>query len=340
MERVKITYDSLTFAILFIAGLVALYAARYVIVTGLIGIGLGVLLLPLLRLFRFKMHLPKGVSAILVLLLIVMVSAVVLGSVYYLVSDQVSSLAKRAPAIIDSINTRMADLFAKYPGLEEQIHRLNFRNAIKEGVMKVVTGFRTFFILISGAVLVLFMSIYTAVDGNYYYSSIVASFKPEKRKKAAEVLEHCASVLRGWFRAQLIDMFIIGIITAVALWLVGIEYWAVFGLLTAVLGIIPYVGIIVVVTTVTLITLASDPSKVPWVLGIYLVTQQLEGNVILPLVLRGKADLPVVPLLIFMIFLGSFLGILGAFIAPPLLAVLRTLYIDLYLPKINQPMAT
>jgi predicted PurR-regulated permease PerM len=131
-------------------------------------------------------------------------------------------------------------------------------------------------------------------------------------------------------------MLLIGLITAIGLWLAGVEYWAVFGLLTAVLGIIPYFGIILVVIAATLITLASDPSKVPWVLGVFMFTQQLEGNVILPLIMKGKVELPVVPLLIFMLIMGTFFGILGVFIAPPLLAIFRTLYIELYLPWINE----
>jgi predicted PurR-regulated permease PerM len=90
-----------------------------------------------------------------------------------------------------------------------------------------------------------------------------------------------------------------------------------------------------VVFAASLITLSTDPSKIPWVLAIFAITQQVEGDVILPLVMKGGAQLPVVPLLIFMLFLGSFFGIIGVFIAPPLLAVLRTLYIDIYLPYVN-----
>ena len=130
-------------------------------------------------------------------------------------------------------------------------------------------------------------------------------------------------------------MGIFGTLTAIALWIAGVEYWAIFGLLTALLGIIPYVGMILVVIAAVLITFASDPSKVPWVLGVFLLTQQLEGNVILPLVIKGKVELPVVPLLIFMLLLGTFFGIVGVFLAPPLCAILRILYIDIYLPFIN-----
>ena len=61
------------------------------------------------------------------------------------------------------------------------------------------------------------------------------------------MLVKSARVVRVWFRAQLIDMAIIGAITTVGLLLVGVNYWALFGLLTAIFGIIPYVGVMLVV---------------------------------------------------------------------------------------------
>lgn len=132
-------------------------------------------------------------------------------------------------------------------------------------------------------------------------------------------------------------MLIIGIITAIGLWIFNIEYWAIFGILTSVMGIIPYVGILIVVVAASLITLASDPGQIIWVLLVFGITQQLEGNVILPLVMKGKVKLLEVPLLIFMLIMGNLFGIIGVFIAPPLFAILRTLYIRIYLPYIEAP---
>jgi predicted PurR-regulated permease PerM len=130
------------------------------------------------------------------------------------------------------------------------------------------------------------------------------------------------------------DMAIIGASTAVALRIVRMEYWAVFALLTAVLGIIPYAGIIIVLVLATLVTLASDPSRVPFVLVAIFLVQQLEANVVLPRMMRDQAELPELPLLIFMLLMGSWFGLGGVFVAPALLAVMKTLYKELYQPWI------
>ena len=53
------------------------------------------------------------------------------------------------------------------------------------------------------------------------------------------------------------------------------------------------------------------------------------------MVMKGQADLPEVPLLIFMILMGGFFGILGVFVSPPIFAVLRVIYIQVYIPKME-----
>ena len=335
MEKVKINQSSTVFAILLVIGTLIAYQARYILLISVIGIGVGVLLVPVLRFFRNRVHLPKFLSAMLVFICIVTLLALVGGSIYFLVSDQVNLLADRWPEITGGIESWLIDISNKYPWMKGQIENFEAGTYIKNSLFRIFKGFQVGLIALSGLAFTIVIGLYTAVGGNDYYNSLVEAFPNPKRTKVAKVLRECAVVLRGWFKAQLIDMGIIGSITGIGLWIVGVEYWAVFALLTAVLGIIPYIGIFFVVIAATIITLASNPSKLPWMLGVFFITQQLEGNLILPLVLKGRAELPVVPLLIFMMFLGTFFGIMGVFIAPPLFAVLRTLYIELYLPRVN-----
>lgn len=335
MEKVKITPSSTVFAILFIIGLVIAYQARFVLLISVIGIGFGVLIKPVLNFFRIKAHLPKFLSAMIVGLAIVLLIVLIGGSIYFLVSDQAKLLTARWPEITGGIEAWFNDVSDRYPWLHQQFSDFEPGSYIRNSLMNIFKGFQAGIMAISAGVFAVVIGLYTAVGGNDYYKSMVEAFPQHKREKAASVMRECATVLRGWFNAQLIDMVIIGALTGVGLWIAGVEYWAVFGLLTAVLGIIPYVGIFLVVLAASLITLASDPSKLPVVVLVFFITQQLEGNLILPLVLKGRAELPVVPLLIFMMFLGTFFGILGVFIAPPLFAVLRTLYIELYLPRVN-----
>jgi predicted PurR-regulated permease PerM len=335
MERVRITNSTIIFAAFIIVLLMIAFYAKYIVLLSLIALGLGTLFTPILNFLRSKFHLPRGLSALIVMLGIILIVGIVGGSIYYLVADQMTELAKSSPEILKKIQLWGSDMFDRFPWLKSQIQQFKIGGTAKQSLISLLNGLRMSLIALSVALLILVMGLFTAVNGGEYFKSLLQAFPPQYRDKARSVLMECARVLRGWFNAQLIDMLIIGCLTSLGLWITGIQYWAVFGLLTAVLGIIPYIGIIIVVFMATLITLVSDPGKVPFVLLVFIITQQLESDVILPLVMKGRAELPVVPLLIFMLFLGSFFGILGIFVAPALFAVLRTIYLKIYLPYIN-----
>jgi predicted PurR-regulated permease PerM len=336
MEKEKINSGNLSSIVLFLAFLVLAYYARYALITSIIGLGLGVLFFSPVRMLTYKIHLPKAVSILVLITGLFLLSFIVAGSLYYVLSDQVSSLSLKAPMITQTVNEWFISLFEKYPWIKDRVHDLNFSNTLKDSLSSIFKGFQAGIKVFSSFILAVVIGLYAAIDGNRLFSSLIEAFPPNSRQKAKSVLIDCAQALRVWFKSQLIDILIIGILTAIGLWISGVEYWAIFGLLTAIFGVIPYVGIFIVVIIASIITLGTAPAKVPWVLGVFLITQQLEGHLILPLVMKGKANLPVVPLLILMLLLGTLFGIVGIFLAPPFLAIAKVLYIDLYLEKWQQ----
>ncbi|MCM2349384.1 MAG: AI-2E family transporter [Bacteriovoracaceae bacterium] len=337
MERVKITNGTIVFSLFLIALIIIAVLTRYLLITALIGVGIGTLLAPVLNKLRAKLHFPRFLSAMVVLVTMVLFLGVIFTSIYYLAADQFNTLVERSPQIYNSLNAWASDMFSRYPWLKEQAGQFDVGKTAQASVINILKGFQLGIIAISGAVFAFMIGLYTAINSQEYFSSTAEAFPPKYRSKAREVMSECGSVLQSWFKAQLIDMVIIGSLTGLGLWVLKIDYWAVFGLLTAVMGLIPYVGIFLVVFVASLITLTTDPGQVPWVLLVFIITQQLEGNVILPLVMKGKVELPVVHLLTFMLLMGSFFGVIGVFLGPPLFAILRTIYKMIYLPYISQP---
>lgn len=335
MEKVKILPRTIFLTIGTILFLIVFYYGRSFFLTFFIGLGLGVLIAPILNNLRYRFHFPRSLSAILVFFCILLIVGGLGAAIYYLVSDQVSTLIQQGPQHTKQLENWFSDLFNRYPEIKQQVQKFNISETIKSSFKNVFQGLKTGITILSGLIFVVVIGLFTAVNSREYFCHTVEAFPPSRRKKASEILCSSASVLRQWFTAQLLDMLVIGVMTAVGLWLVGLQYWAIIGVLTAVVGLVPYIGTLTVVVVGTLITLATNPSQVPWVLLVFLITQQVEGNLILPLIMKGKADLPEVLLLFFMIFMGTFFGLLGLIIAAPLLAVLRNLYLKLYLPKIN-----
>lgn len=314
------------------AGLYLLYSAYEVVLTGIIGIGIGILLAPLLSYLHRRFRFPRSISALVVLAVLLLLLAGFFLMLGQLASAQFLKLSASAPQILQNLKGRLLSVSDQYPVVFNQIQALNFQDAFSSSVDRVFNGLKSGVFAISSLAIALFLGLYTAVDSEEYFEAMLSVFPPSSRGRARAIGVKCAQVLRVWFRAQLIDMGIIGLSMGVVLWIVGMEYWAVFALLTAVLCIIPYAGIIIVILLASIVTLASQPDRVLWVVLSIFFVQQIEANIVLPGVMRDQAQLPEVPLLIFMLMMGCWFGLVGVFVAPALFAILKTLYAELYQP--------
>lgn len=329
----KSFYFQLLLVILF---LVILYKARIVIITSLIGVGLAVLMSPILDLLQKWIRLRRSFCALILILAVLVIIAIIGGLIGWLVFDQVNLLIADIPRLSAKLRAEIEGVFDRFPWLLERIKGIDFAESLQGMGQYFFGGIQLGFVVAGGIIFAVFIGIYLAIAADFYFRGTIRAFPPRYRDRVEDLLVKCARVVRIWFRAQLLDMAIIGAITAIGLLIVGVQFWAVFGLLTALFGIIPYVGVILVVVIASLITLASDPGQIPWVLLVFLITQQIEGNLILPWVMKGQVEIPEAILVILMLFFGFWFGLLGVFIAPPLVAVIICLYRNLYLPAIER----
>jgi predicted PurR-regulated permease PerM len=111
--------------------------------------------------------------------------------------------------------------------LENQIETINATETTTSIVSEFFKGMKTSLATFGDLLFSLLLSLYVAVSLKDYFAAVVRAFPLEQRENAAHVLSKCASTLRLWFRAQVIDMSIIGVMTAAGLWLVDVDYWAV-----------------------------------------------------------------------------------------------------------------
>lgn len=322
--------------ILLLCLLALTFIARQVILFSLIGVGFSALISPLLSTMRRRFRVPRQLSAVVFLLFAILLAGLFIFGVGFVIADQAQDFVEKAPEIMARLRSRSAELIEKYPWIQKQVEGFDFIGAIRSGMERIAYGVQTGFVLGGGLAFAFIIGLYLAVSSKEYGQSFLSLFPSSRRSQASEMMRASGKILRKWFRAQLIDMVVVGILTALGLWLVGVKYWAIFGLLSGVLCVVPYLGILLVVIVTLLIVGASQPSQIPWVIAVFFITQQIEGNVILPLVMRDQVQLPEVPLLIFMLLMGNWLGLLGVFMAPPLFAVCRTLFLMTVLPRLER----
>jgi predicted PurR-regulated permease PerM len=173
---------------------------------------------------------------------------------------------------------------------------------------------------LGGVVIVLFLAMYIAATPDLYREGVRHLVPHRHRGRADELLDALRDTLRQWLVARLMAMVIIGLITGGALALIGVKGAAALGVLAGLMEFVPFFGPVISAIPAIGIALVDSPQKALWVIGIYLVIQQLEGNIVTPLLLEKRLDVPPVLTVVSVAALGVVFGVLGMLIAEPLLA--------------------
>lgn len=313
--------------ILFLVCLVALYQVRWIVMASLIGIGLGVIVSPVLGFMRRRLRIPRGLGGALLGLLLLGAAATFTYLLVAMISDVLVPVIEKLPRTLAQLQKDLGSRFEGMPWIEKGIQRVNTGDFLKRSASTLAQGVTLSATAVGGYIFIIALAVYLTVNPDRYLRGLLTAVPAYKRPRVMDVLLETGSVLRRWFAAQLISMLIVGAITALGLWIVGIDSWLAIGLITGLLEFIPFIGPTIAALTAVFITLGSDPDKILWVLGIFVVIQQIESQIVTPLVMKEGVDLPPVQLLIFVGMMGIWLGLLGAFIAPPLFAVLHTVYL-------------
>ncbi|MCC9623334.1 AI-2E family transporter [Thalassospira sp. MA62] len=173
-------------------------------------------------------------------------------------------------------------------------------------------------------VVIPFMLLYMLLDGKRLPDAIVKLLPSSYEKETRHILHDMHETVRSYVNAQLLVAFFVGITSLIGLWIVGVDYAILLALFMMVTNIIPYVGPFLGAVPAVIVAFIQDPIKVLWVIVVIIIVQQIESNVISPLI-QGKS-LKVHPLTIIIVLLvaGNLAGIIGMLIAVPFYAVAKT----------------
>lgn len=185
---------------------------------------------------------------------------------------------------------------------------------------------------ITGLLLVLVIGIYTAARPRLYRTGFLRLIPASHRDRVDEALSRSAHSLRHWMIGTVISMAVVGVMVFAGLTILGVPAALALAVIAAMFEFIPIVGPILASVPAIAVALTVSPMTALWVTLLYVVIQQIEGDVITPVVMRGAVRLPPALTVIFQSFMAVIFGFLGLLLAVPLLAVIievvKTLYVE------------
>jgi predicted PurR-regulated permease PerM len=186
--------------------------------------------------------------------------------------------------------------------------------------------------IVTGLLIIIFLSIYIAVDPEMYRRGIMHLFPHERRERTGEVLSAIAAVLRKWLVTQLIAMVTLGIVTTILLLALDVKAAFALGLLSGLFEFIPTLGPIISALPAIAMGFLDSPEKALWVTIAYIGVHFLEGHLLIPLLMKGGINLPPALTVFSQALMAVLFGFLGLMCAVPLLAAtvvgVKMLYVE------------
>jgi predicted PurR-regulated permease PerM len=289
------------------------------------------------RLERYRV--PRPIGALIALLGGLLTLALV---VYLLIPpfvDQTNQFVDDVPGIVRDLEGRVGDVIGSEPSevgdrVQEWFEKYTDE---PERLIGPITSIGLNVAGVVGAlVLILITAYYMAVRPAPLVEGLVSLAPPARREHVRQVLARVRESWIGWMEGVAIDMLVTFVMTYVALTIVGLDFAIFFAVLSSLLVVVPYFGAIAGAIPPVLFALTDSPGKALLVLAAYIVVQQLESNVTIPVIMSHRVRMHPAMIAIGVVVVGRLFGFVGLFVAVPILSLITICVQEFWVKQIDE----
>ena len=326
---------------------------------GLVGFGLAYILNPIVNALQ-RIRIRRGLAVVLVYILLlnililgsILITQVIvqLGEFIGLIPEAFDSISRYLGTISTRVSGWLSGTFERLPnfferfGFETSSDQLSLeaQARIQEILSGAVTNINGLLrrllsdgpsLLLSGAasiisttlqiILILLASAYFLFDFPKFVESFRLAVPTRYRRLFTDLSQKADRAVGGYLRGQLLITLILGVLIYIGLSIAGVPLALAISFLAAIFNLVPYLGPIIGVIPAVLLGFTVSPWTAFWAVIVFIIANQLEGNVLAPYILSKNTNLhPVTVLLAILVGAGMF-GLLGALLAVPVVALLK-----------------
>ncbi|NNC71286.1 MAG: AI-2E family transporter [Sphingomonadaceae bacterium] len=245
-----------------------------------------------------------------------------------LVSAQFVSLAEQIPGAVDATQ-RQLDIWGIDYDIEQASRDIGSQLSgltSQAGNFAMSAGG-----VVTNIILVLAGAIFFAVDPELYRNSLLRLVPKDREAIIALASKDSARALGLWLQAQILSSMAVIVLTYIGLSILGVPSAAALAIIAGALDFIPFIGPVVAGIPAVLVAFSVSPTTALWTVGLYLVIQQIQGNILQPLIQKRSVDLSPAVLLFAVVAAGTLFGIVGVILSAPLTVVAFVLVQRLYI---------
>ena len=324
-------YAKLAFILLAISLMLALlYVGQHILVPILMSLLFAILLRPVVRFLNIKLKFPHVIAVLIAVILFVMLIA----GIVLFVSNQVGAISNDWETIKSNLETHYHNLqkWAKQTlniSYKDQEKYIKQATSNTDGQNKIVGNtISNFTEVMVTVILVPFYTFLILLYRNLFMRFLSKLVKSKNQEKLQEILLHIKIAIQSFLVGLLFEMGIVATLTTVGYMIIGVPYALLLGVITGLLNLIPYIGILIagILSIVATLTVSTDLSSIFGVVLINVIVQLIDNNIIVPLVVSSKVRINAIISVIGIVIGGVIAGVAGMFLAIPIIAILKVIF--------------
>ena len=280
------------------------------------------------------LRVPRLLASTLVFVLFIAFVLFLLLGLLPMLSRQLSQLIQQLPNMIVKGQNLLLSLPAMYPEFVSEAQVLGVINAMKAELatwgQNIVTWSLAagmgFFTIIIYLVLVPLLVFFFLKDKEMIINW-VHGFLPHDHSLAQQVWREVDRQMGNYVRGKFLEILVVWVATFLAFVFMGLQFAMLLSLAVGLSVIVPYIGAVVVTVPVALVAFFQWGwgSEFMWLMGVYLIIQGLDGNILVPLLFSEVVDLHPIAIIVAVLVFGGLWGFWGIFFAIPLATVVQSI---------------
>ncbi|NRS90561.1 putative PurR-regulated permease PerM [Flavobacterium sp. 7E] len=307
------------------------FIGKDVIIPVLMAFLFAVLLLPVSNFLTTKVHLPHILAVSLTVLLFILIIIAIFTFISYQISDIASDfdrIKKNIELFTRDVHRYISATFNLSIWEQKKYIDDVTQDSMKNGTKTIGNTLISVTDIIADLTLIPIYTFLILLYRTHFILFFAKLVKKQHHPKLKEILSQVKSAINNYIVGLIIETIVVSVLTGLGLYIIGVKYFILLGIITGILNLIPYVGILIagLVTVLSSLTATPDISIMLGILIINIVVQIIDNNILVPMIINTKVEINAFVSIIGIIIGGGIAGISGMFLAIPLLAILKIIF--------------
>lgn len=306
------------------------YIGQDVLIPIMMSLLFAVLLRPVVAFLNSKLHFPQVLASIVSVIIFCLSIVGIIWFMSLQVSEFVSDVNKIEKNL--TIHFHTLQQFVKenlHIGTREQQKYINdaTKDSVSKGKELIGSTLLSFTDVLLTMTLIPIYTFLILLYRNHFMKFLGKLFRKEYHSKLIDILLQIKSAVKSYIVGLILEMIAVSVLTTIGFMIIGVEYAILLGVITGILNLIPYIGILfaMFLSIVASLTGSPDISIVIGVIVVNIIVQLIDNNVLMPMIVNSKVEINALVSIIGIIIGGALGGVAGMFLAIPVIAVAKVI---------------